>query len=558
MATAYHRHHSRGAPPARHKRKGIPTRSPCQRDMAEAPGVVFRFPDKIAAISSPQDLSTAGVSGLNILPSSAGLPSGLGAKTAASVIAAAAAAVSAVDAIALPPPTSAAPTSTPLADCSAPEDGGSGGSQANSASSTPLLKPVLSTAITAAPIHRSASNVLHYPELLSDLRDRLIQIHQVSHHHHHASHHVSSGVESDGNSNAHSAQQQSIKRARAKRMAGAAGPQRQGVYTSPGARRSGLRGNGAATALPEPQPLALLHTTLAAAGGHGSAAVGRSRSELSSAEHGLVANLAASAAKAAEAAGFQRRHSIGAVQAQLGVDDNDEILDIMDSESTASSSGQQQQQRRHANQPHGQVGAGGRHPQAAGGMAAAVASGRGAAAVPRLGPPAAGPKRKRDKEPAMGDRRSGSPLAHPYHAYHHHQRYHPQPQPKRAPPTAPPQQQQPMSPMGPSFGGSKRCCASCGASSTPCWRPGLIDSMTLCNLCGLRYKKGKVYCASCSYVPTKTEIATGGASICRRCSSSIHMPSVAAVPGASPSSSPMPGGVPAPHSQLHHCHNAGF
>ncbi|KAJ2441474.1 DNA-binding transcription repressor [Coemansia sp. RSA 2424] len=560
MATAYHRHHSRGAPPARHKRKGIPTRSPCQRDMAEAPGVVFRFPDKIAAISSPQDLSTAGVSGLNILPSSAGLPSGLGAKTAASVIAAAAAAASAVDTIALPPPTSAAPTSTPLADCSAPEDGGSGGSQANSASSTPLLKPVLSTtAITAAPIHRSASNVLHYPELLSDLRDRLIQIHQVSHHH--ASHHVSSGVESDGNNNnAHSAQQQqSIKRARVKRMAGAAGPQRQGVYTSPGARRSGLRGNGAAAALPEPQPLALLHTTLAAAqghaaaGGHGSAAVGRSRSELSSAEHGLVANLAASAAKAAEAAGFQRRHSIGAVQAQLGVDDNDEILDIMDSESTASSSGQQQ--RRHANQPHGQVGAGGRHPQA-GGMAAAVASGRGAAAVPRLGPPAAGPKRKRDKEPAMGDRRSGSPLAHPYHAYHHHQRYHPQPQPKRALPPAPPQQ--PMSPMGSSFGGSKRCCASCGASSTPCWRPGLIDSMTLCNLCGLRYKKGKVYCASCSYVPTKTEIATGGASICRRCSSSIHMPSVAAVPGASPSSSPMPGGVPAPHSQLHHRHNAGF
>ncbi|KAJ2329515.1 DNA-binding transcription repressor, partial [Coemansia sp. RSA 2681] len=386
-----------------------------------------------------------------------------------------------------------------------------------------------------------------------DLRDRLIQIHQVSHHHHHASHHVSSGVESDGNSNAHSAQQQqSIKRARAKRMAGAAGAQRQGVYTSPGARRSGLRGNGAATALPEPQPLALLHTTLAAAGGHGSAAVGRSRSELSSAEHGLVANLAASAAKAAEAAGFQRRHSIGAVQAQLGgVDDNDEILDIMDSESTASSSGQQQQQRRHANQPHGQVGAGGRHPQAAGGMAAAVASGRGAAAVPRLGPPAAGPKRKRDKEPAMGDRRSGSPLAHPYHAYHHHQ--------PRAADSAAAQQQQPMSPMGPSFGGgSKRCCASCGASSTPCWRPGLIDSMTLCNLCGLRYKKGKVYCASCSYVPTKTEIATGGASICRRCSSSIHMPSVPAVPGASPSSSPMPGGVPAPHGQLHHRHNAGF
>ncbi|KAJ2373251.1 hypothetical protein GGI05_007500, partial [Coemansia sp. RSA 2603] len=75
MATAFD--HIVSAP-ARHKRKGIPMRSPCQRDMVEAPGVVFRFPDKINT-------------GLNILPSSAGLPSGHGAKSAAAVIAAAAA-----------------------------------------------------------------------------------------------------------------------------------------------------------------------------------------------------------------------------------------------------------------------------------------------------------------------------------------------------------------------------------------------------------------------------------------------------------------------------------
>ncbi|KAJ2887684.1 hypothetical protein GGI21_006838, partial [Coemansia aciculifera] len=312
MATAYHHHHrSRGAPPARHKRKGIPMRSPCQRDMAEAPGVVFRFPDKIAAIPSPQDLSAAGI---DILPSSAGLPLGLGAKTAASVIiaAAAAAASSAVDTIVLPLSTPAVPTSVPLVEEPAREDVGSGGSQANSASSTPLLKPVSSAAIAAVPIHRSASNVLHYPELLSDLRDRLIQIHQVSHHH--SIHHVSSGVESDGNhaTQQQQQQQQSIKRAaRAKRMAGTTA-QRQDGYALPAARRSGLRGNGA-TAMSSAQSMALLAASGSSGGPshHGSTAVGRSRSELNSTEHGLAANLAASAAMVGEAVGFQRRHSIG-------------------------------------------------------------------------------------------------------------------------------------------------------------------------------------------------------------------------------------------------------
>ncbi|KAJ2701538.1 DNA-binding transcription repressor [Coemansia sp. IMI 209128] len=550
MATTYHHHRSRCAPPARHKRKGIPMRSPCQRDMAEAPGVVFRFPDKIASIASAQDLSTTGVSavvpGLNILPSSAGLPSGLGAKTAVSVIVAATAAA-VTDTLALPLPTPLTATSTPLVEELTPGDERSGGSQANSASSTPMLGPVASSAIAAVPIHRSASNVLHYPELLSDLRDRLIQIHQVSHHH--LNHHTSSGVESDGNHN-QSAQQQNIKRARVKRMAGASA-QRAGIYTSPGARRSGLRGSGAAAGevTAASSSIALLPGSLPAAMGHGSAAaVGRSRSELNSTQHGMVENLTAGAAKAAESASFQRRHSIGTVQAQLGAgmdDDDDEILDIVDSESTASSSGQ----RRHANQPQGQV-----HRQLqVGGMATAAIS-RGVPAVPRLGPSAPVPKRKRDKD-AVGDRRSGSPLAHPY--YHHHQRFHPHPHPKHPAAVLPaPPGGDNIRHGGAAFGGSKRSCASCGASSTPCWRPGLIDSMTLCNLCGLRYKKGKVYCAACSYVPTKTEIATGGASICRRCSSSIHMPNVIGIAG-SPSSSPMPGGVPAPHTH-HHRHNAGF
>ncbi|KAJ2769569.1 hypothetical protein IWQ56_002500, partial [Coemansia nantahalensis] len=133
----------------RHKRKGIPRRSPCRRDMVEAPGVVFRFPDKI----SP---------GLAILPSAAGLPSGLGSKSAAAVIIAAAAAVS------------------------APAHG--------------------------LAIHRSASNVLHYPELLSDLRDRLIQVHQAGG----GAAGTSSGVESDSS---HALQHAAVRRVKPKRPA---------------------------------------------------------------------------------------------------------------------------------------------------------------------------------------------------------------------------------------------------------------------------------------------------------------------------------------------------
>ncbi|KAJ2471043.1 DNA-binding transcription repressor [Coemansia sp. RSA 2322] len=410
-------------------------RSPCQRDMAEAPGVVFRFPDKIATpphisgtAQASDDLSSRGVSatvpGLNILPSSAGLPSGLGAKTAASVIAAAAA-------IALAPPP-------------------------------PGPDPVVPAAIG---IHRSASNVLHYPELLSDLRDRLIQIHQIHQH----SNQASSGVESDCNQT-HPAQQL-IKRARIKRA---------GECALAGARRSGLRGNAA------------LLVDSQAAGRGSAAATERSRSEVTSSEHELApGELAAGAAQAAEAVGFPRRHSIGAMQAAAAAGEtDDDVVDVVGSESAASTGS-----------------------QAALAMQAAGAS-RATAPL----------KRKREKDGAA-DRRSGSP-----HSLHHHQRFHPQS--RRVPPE------------DVVFSGGKRSCASCGASSTPCWRPGLIDSMTLCNLCGLRYKKGRVYCAACSYVPTKTEIATGGASICRRCSSAIHMPA---------HRPPMP----APHS-FHHPHGPGF
>ncbi|KAJ2787889.1 hypothetical protein H4R21_007070, partial [Coemansia helicoidea] len=222
----------------RHKRKGIPRRSPCRRDMVEAPGVVFRFPDKI----SP---------GLAILPSAAGLPSGLGSKSAAAVIIAAAAAVSApavsevpaaptpLAAVAAATPASTAdahlsatlPTASATSDSpastaasaapaaavvlvadtpapSAPAPPAADLPPISSASSTPLLRPLQH----GLAIHRSASNVLHYPELLSDLRDRLIQVHQAGG----GAAGTSSGVESDSS---HALQHAAVRRVKPKRPA---------------------------------------------------------------------------------------------------------------------------------------------------------------------------------------------------------------------------------------------------------------------------------------------------------------------------------------------------
>ncbi|KAJ2697479.1 DNA-binding transcription repressor [Coemansia spiralis] len=395
----------------RHKRKGIPRRSPCRRDMVEAPGVVFRFPDKI----SP---------GLAILPSAAGLPSGLSSKSAAAVIAAAAAVSATGEAVPTaptPPPVAAAaaatpastavahlsatlptapatsdspaPTAaaaavviganTPAASAPAPAPPAADLPPISSASSTPLLRPLQH----GLPIHRSASNVLHYPELLSDLRDRLIQVHQAG-----GPAGVSSGVESDSS---HALPHPVVRRAKPKRTAKTA----ESFDAGTAARRVRVLRRGE-SAHPEP---------------------------------------------------FHRRHSIGALQQQPATDDEDEdeTIDVDDTASAAS-----------ASPPLAVDG----HPRKA-------------------------PKRRRDGE---ADACTGSP---------------------------------PVKRLSPAVGGgSRRCCASCGASSTPCWRPGLIDSKTLCNLCGLRYKKGKVYCVACSYVPTKTEIATGGASICKRCTLPIHRP----------------------------------
>ncbi|KAI9503143.1 hypothetical protein BX070DRAFT_252538 [Coemansia spiralis] len=531
--------------PARHKRKGIPMRSPCQRDMVEAPGVVFRFPDKISSAAAHSDHlnhPSSDVSALSILPSSAGLPSGLGAKTAAAVIAAAAAvsssptdnliapnnsttdntaatiattaavvedAVDAADLTATASSTAGALTqpkqqqqhqgqeyaqvllSETTTTTAADQGRGSGDQDVaipiSSANSTPILKP----AIGAIPIHRSASNVLHYPELLSDLRDKLIQIHQIGSN---TSNHNSSGVESDGN---HANTTPIARRARAKRTSRGASSgsfaenessrPNGHYYATTGARRSGLRG------------------------GHGSRANASSPGLDSS-----NASVSSSSAAKAPAASFHRRHSIGTIQSQA--DDEEEMVDVEeegddededDGPLALSSAAPRQHHNQHlpssyrhnGNYPHHHHQARRQHDSQVSGMATSakrhvLGSDESAAGAYS----AAGGKRKRDKD-------SRSPSVQPA---------------KRTTPLHRLQSPPVAIPVASGGNGGRRCCASCGANSTPCWRPGLIDKVTLCNQCGLRYKKGKVYCPTCSYVPTKTEIATGGAIECKRCLTRIQ------------------------------------
>ncbi|PVZ97275.1 hypothetical protein BB558_004972 [Smittium angustum] len=68
-----------------------------------------------------------------------------------------------------------------------------------------------------------------------------------------------------------------------------------------------------------------------------------------------------------------------------------------------------------------------------------------------------------------------------------------------------------------------RVCASCKVNNTPCWRPGWDNLMSLCNSCGLRYKKGGIYCKTCSYVPMKTEIISSTSITCKNCRSDINI-----------------------------------
>ncbi|KAF9393626.1 DNA-binding transcription repressor [Mortierella sp. AD011] len=78
-------------------------------------------------------------------------------------------------------------------------------------------------------------------------------------------------------------------------------------------------------------------------------------------------------------------------------------------------------------------------------------------------------------------------------------------------------------------------CEACGASETPCWRPGYTAHSALCNSCGLRYKKSNVFCAKvgCKYIPLKTEYAAMEADrlkagrahlLCHKCKGPVALP----------------------------------
>ncbi len=49
-----------------------------------------------------------------------------------------------------------------------------------------------------------------------------------------------------------------------------------------------------------------------------------------------------------------------------------------------------------------------------------------------------------------------------------------------------------------------KTCASCKTKKTPLWRDS-EDGTPYCNACGIRYKKYRVRCSSCLYIPRKDE-----------------------------------------------------
>lgn len=49
-----------------------------------------------------------------------------------------------------------------------------------------------------------------------------------------------------------------------------------------------------------------------------------------------------------------------------------------------------------------------------------------------------------------------------------------------------------------------KVCASCKTKKTPLWRDA-EDGTPYCNACGIRFKKYRICCPSCSYIPRKDE-----------------------------------------------------
>ena len=64
-----------------------------------------------------------------------------------------------------------------------------------------------------------------------------------------------------------------------------------------------------------------------------------------------------------------------------------------------------------------------------------------------------------------------------------------------------------VSPKHPRVGQKSKTCASCKTKKTPLWRDS-EDGTPYCNACGIRFKKYRFRCPSCSYIPRKDERET--------------------------------------------------
>lgn len=68
-------------------------------------------------------------------------------------------------------------------------------------------------------------------------------------------------------------------------------------------------------------------------------------------------------------------------------------------------------------------------------------------------------------------------------------------------------------------GAYRKECASCHTRKTPMWRDA-PDGVPYCNACGIRYKKYRVRCNSCFYIPRKDEKLL---TACSKCGDDICM-----------------------------------
>ena len=62
-----------------------------------------------------------------------------------------------------------------------------------------------------------------------------------------------------------------------------------------------------------------------------------------------------------------------------------------------------------------------------------------------------------------------------------------------------------------------KVCASCKTKKTPLWRDA-EDGTPYCNACGIRFKKYRICCPICSYIPRKDE---NFGNICCQCGSTL-------------------------------------